>query len=327
VRSEFDRHDEPRSIQFFGLEDTIGSESTFLWYWDGQQCGRRDKILKFMQDTAADSVASAALPFYGVHGYAADGVSSANSSRQVWNWVRDGWGAAPNPSVPANLRGYQDFGKKAWMTETSGEATSWLAYGSWCSLPSEVAFSIAIKLHQALTAGEVTAWMYWQMADNDPVSTSNVTDGTLLNQSPKFVAPKHFYKFIRPGMKRVEVAVSGGPDLETSAYYGGFAGSTAADGPGALMTIVMVNVAATATTFTLPADITASLLQIDSYASSATAMWQAQRLTAVNNTLTLTVPGYGVTTMALTRVNVIPEPAGLGLLFPAMRLGSRVRWR
>ena len=147
MRTEFDRHDEPRSIQFFGLEDTIGSESTFLWYWDGQQCGRRDKILKFMQDTAADSVASAALPFYGVHGYAADGVSSANSSRQVWNWVRDGWGAAPNPSVPANLRGYQDFGKQAWMTETSGEATSWLAYGSWSSFPSEGAFSIAIKLH------------------------------------------------------------------------------------------------------------------------------------------------------------------------------------
>ena len=213
------------------------------------------------------------------------------------------------------------------MTETSGEATSWLAYGSWSSFPNEGAFSIAIELHQALTAGEVTAWMYWQMADNDPVSTSNVTDGTLLNQSPKFVAPKHFYKFIRPGMKRVEVAVSGGPDLETSAYYGGFAGSTAADVSGTLMTIVMVNVAATATTFTLPADITASLLQIDSYASRATAMWQAQRLTAVRNTLTLTVPGYEGTTMALTRVNVIPEPAGLGLLFPAMRLGSRVRWR
>ena len=169
--------------------------------------------------------------------------------------------------------------------------------------------------------------MYWQMADNDPVSTSNVTDGTLLNQSPKFVAPKHFYKFIRPGMKKVEVAVSGGPDLETSAYYGGSAGSTAADGPGALMTIVMVNVATTVTTFTLPADITASLLQIDSYTSSAMALWQAQRLTAVRNTLTLTVPGSGVTTMALTRVNVIPESAAPKLLVPAMLLGSRVQWR
>lgn len=324
VRTEFDRHDELRSIQFFGSEDTIGSESTFLWYWDGQQGGRRDKVLKFMQDIEADPVASAALPFYGVHGYAADGISSANSSPQVWNWVRDGWGAAPNPSVPANVKGYQDYGKKAWMTETSGEATSWLAYRSGSSFPSEGAFSIAIKLHQALTAGEVTAWMYWQLADGEAVGSQTATDSTLLNQSPKFVALKHFYKFIRPGMKRVDVSVSSGPDLETSAFYAGYPGSTAADGPGTLLTIVMVNVASSANLaqITLPADLNGSLLQIDSYTSSNNLLWQYQRLTVVNGVISLSVPGYGVSTVVLNRVIVIPEAgsvmwlgvAGLGLV-------------
>lgn len=312
LREEFDRHDELRHIQFVGTEDIIGGESTFLWYWD-QQGGRRDKILKFMKDIEADPVASAALPIYAVHGAAQDGLTSATSVPDVWNWVRDGRTTPPNPAVPTNVQGYQDFGKKAWMTENSGEAATWLAYKPGGSFPNNGAWSIALKLHQALTVGEVSAWMYWQLSDGEPVRDETATDPMLRENSPKYVALKHYFKFIRPGMQRIEVASTPMPGMNVSAYYGEGAGV----GGGGLLTVVMVNAmpSASVVDVLMPAGLSDGLVQIEAYTSSSGALWQRTEPWAVGGVVSLSVPGYGVSTLVIRRLAVIPEPGwGVGWL-------------
>ena len=96
------------------------------------------------------------------------------------------------------------------MTETSGESAHWLdptpiagtsSLGtedintkaaslvgpSTDSFPSEGGWSIALKIHQALTTGQQSAWLYWTFADptGKSVDASHLTDSNLLDKSPK----------------------------------------------------------------------------------------------------------------------------------------------
>jgi hypothetical protein len=68
------------------------------------------------------------------------------------------------------------------------------------------------------------------------------------------------------------------------------------------------------------------MLQVDAYTSSSTALWQWQRLVAVNGEVALTVPSYAVSTVVFTRVNVIPEPGHVAML-GAVTAGTLTRRR
>ena len=50
------------------------------------------------------------------------------------------------------------------MTETSGEQSRVAAHRA-TRFPGDGAFSIALKIHQALTAGRESAWVYWQLTN------------------------------------------------------------------------------------------------------------------------------------------------------------------
>lgn len=105
------------------------------------------------------------------------------------------------------------------MTETSGEHPDWIFPKS--GFPGQGGFSIAVKIHQALTTGVESAWIYWTFSDVDAnglVSDQGLTSPTLRQNSPKYVAAKHFFKYIRPGAKLLTSSLTGATGLYASSY-------------------------------------------------------------------------------------------------------------
>ena len=127
------------------------------------------------------------------------------------DWAR-GWSHPPAQGLPQAVKGFTDFNKKSWMTETSGESTRWLDPApvvstaissanstvlaglfkrSGRNFPSQGGWSIALKIHQALTTGQQSAWLYWTFADptGKGVDAFHLTDSILLDKSPKCKTP------------------------------------------------------------------------------------------------------------------------------------------
>src|SRR6185503_15762936 len=121
-------------------------------------------------------------------------------------------------------------GRKSWMTETSGENPAWLSPAT--GFPSGGGFGVALRIHQALTSGQQSAYVYWQLADGSGVAGETLTDQTLQAASPKYVALKHYARFIRPRSVRVGAVVGGSTTLVASAYLRPRAG---------LLTVVLLN--------------------------------------------------------------------------------------
>ena len=186
------------------------------------------------------------------------------------DWAR-GWSQAPAQGLPAAVKGFTDFKKKSWMTETSGESTPWLyptsalvpigngsnIGGNGSIFPSQGAWSIALKIQQALTTGQQSAWLYWTFASpsGKMVDAFHLTDDKLLDQSPKCesdcatitrdssihlvaavtaaalaraaaaaavvaidVAAKHFYRYIRPNAVAHATSIGGPATLLASSF-------------------------------------------------------------------------------------------------------------
>ena len=86
-------------------------------------------------------------------------------------------------------------GRESWMSETSGQPASWGG-----------ALSLAANAQDALVQGNVSAWLYWQMSDGGATGSGNTLTGSgagLDTAAPKYVAAKHFFRYIRPGAVRV----------------------------------------------------------------------------------------------------------------------------
>ena len=286
IRAEFDQYDDLKNIRLMGPEDLLGGDAYGLWEYGGPV----HKNLQYLRNIAADPVAAAALDFFCIHGYDSDGASSVGASPTSWNWWANGWQASPAPGIPANVQGFTAFGKKSWMTETSGEKAAWLFPAA--GFPNNGGWSLALKIHQALTTGRESAWLYWTFTES--ADGGGVSDFALSNQSsganaPKYVAAKHFFKYIRPGALRVNTNVVGSSELLSSAYVHDADGS---------MTIVLVNTSATAKTATVNLQDAASHpLSFSAYTSSNGNYWQQSTAPVSGNTLTVTTPGYGVVTL------------------------------
>ena len=206
ARAELNQYPDLQNIRIIGPEDLLGGDAYGMWQY-GSGTTETDKNLHSLQAIAADSTASAAIDGFAIHGYDSNGVTAAGSSPGLWSWWANGWQASPAAGIPADVAGFMSYGKPSWMTETSGEPPAWLASSAGDGgFPDQGAFSIAVKLTQALTVGQESAWLYWQLTDGSPSSASDVgtlTDATQLANDPKYVAAKHFFRFIRPGAQRV----------------------------------------------------------------------------------------------------------------------------
>jgi hypothetical protein len=285
VRAELDRYDDLRSIRLFGPEDVIGGSVYGLWE-GGRGAQTADRNLGFLQDTAPGHGAGRVLDFFAVHGYAANGVAPGRTSPTLWDTWWNGWRSAPERGLPSSVQGVAAYGKKSWMTETSGEQPPWRAPSS--GFPDRGAFSIAVKLHHALTAGRQSAWLYWQLAQGDAVDAEQLTDRSLRASSPKYAAVKHFFRFIRPGAVRVRAEVRGDDLLLASAYVH--------DADRAL-TIVLVNTAERAVTTAVRLPPSPPVAALDAYTSKDRSYFQRTRLVVAAAALKVTVPGYGVITL------------------------------
>lgn len=94
------------------------------------------------------------------------------------------------------------YGRQTWMTETSGHDQTWAG-----------ALKMAGDMHDYLVGGQMSAWLYWQIAE--PHSVYALMDST--RPSPKYAAAKQFYRYVRPGAVRVG-SHSGHPDVLASAF-------------------------------------------------------------------------------------------------------------
>ncbi|MGC9943401.1 MAG: hypothetical protein ABSE48_16360 [Verrucomicrobiota bacterium] len=286
VRAELDKYPDLAGIKIMGPEDVLGGDAYGMWQY-GTGSTTAAKNLQFLQAVGADTNAAAAEGFFCIHGYDSDGVTAADATPTQWDWWVNGWGASPAAGIPANVAGFAAYGKKSWMTETSGEDPGWLDPTN--AFPSDGAWSIALRIQQALTAGRESAWAYWQMTDGSPVGTETLTDQATGTNSAKYVAVKHFFRFIRPNSICVNATVSGSTSLSASAFWHVTNGT---------MTVVIIN----ASNSPVRAVINSppkpgGIASWQTFASSNGSYWQASTNAVSNGRVSINIPAYGVVTL------------------------------
>ena len=285
IRAEFNKHPELQNIRIMGPEDLLGGDAYGMWEYGGPV----HKNLQYLSNIANDPLASQAVDFFCVHGYANDGVTAAGSNPQQWNWWVNGWTTSPAAGIPANVKGFKSYNKKSWMTETSGENRDWIFPKT--GFPGGGGLGIGIRIHQALVNGLESAWIYWTFSDSD--DAGNVSDHGLTNQataarSPKYVAAKHYFKFIRPNASRVNLVQTGNASVLSSAYYHD---STKAN------TIVLINTASTSQTVEITIPNSANQI-FKSYTSRENSYWQESTFTIPStNKISLTLTPYSMHTV------------------------------
>jgi O-glycosyl hydrolase len=287
ARAELDKYDDLKNILIMGPEDLLGNSAYGLWQF-GSGTNITHKNLQYLSQVAADPVAASALGFFNIHGYAPDGITAAGSDPQEWIWWRSGWTSSPAAGLPAMVAGFQSYGKKSWMTETSGEQAMWLGPLT-SGFPAKGAFSILLKIHEALTTGQESAWVYLSLSQAATTTGETLTDPTTLGAAVKYTAAKHFFKYIRPGSWLVKSTVDSAPNLLASSYVND-ATST--------LTSVLINTASTDQMVAVHLPSTpAGITQLSSYTSSNGNLWQSAQLFVTGGQVQLTVPAYGVATL------------------------------
>jgi len=213
-----------------------------------------DRFMSFVDPVMHDPLCKDYMGFFCSHGYT-DGVKSEG-------------GLAANDALWSRLKG---FDRELWMTETSGESPDWPG-----------AMETAAKIHNGLVAGNVSGWTYWQFtAGNPSVGALAAFDVP----TKKFYASKHYFKFIRPGARRVEA----GPDTQGQVNVSAF--EHEADHT---LTIVLLNRGA------------ATSVNLTIKAGPAVRAYQVYRSSADENCLKLTaIPGGPKITVDLPASSIV----------------------
>jgi hypothetical protein len=329
VRAELDRYPDLAGIKIMGPEDVLGGDPYGMWQY-GSGSSTAVKNLQFLQAINADPVAAADESFFCIHGYASDGVQAAGATPTVWNWWANGWSASPAAGIPGNVQGFTSFNKKSWMTETSGEAPAWLSPTN--SFPGGGAWSVALRIQQALTTGRESAWAYWQMTDGNSVGPQTLTDQATGQNSAKYNAAKHFFRYIRPNSVALNTSISGATALSASAFWHKTNGT---------MTVVLINSSNSPVEAVI--DSPSEPVGIESwqtFTSSSGSYWQMATNRITNGVASISVPGYGVVTLygmgpptlgatspALGRLNLFWAPSASGFaLQSTASLGPSAMW-
>jgi O-glycosyl hydrolase len=286
VRAELDKYPDLAGIKLMGPEDLLGGDPYGMWQYGGGS-STTHKNLQYLQNIEADPVAAAAESFFCIHGYASDGVSAANATPTSWLWWANGWTSSPGAGIPPNVQGFTAYGKKSWMTETSGENPAWLSPAS--GFPSGGAWSLALRIQQALVFGQQSAWAYWQLTDGNAVGAQTLTDSGRLTNSAKYIAAKHFFRYIRPNSIQVDANIVGSTNLVASAFLHETNRS---------VTAILINTSSNALSATIAlTNLPFSLSAFRTYTSSDTNYWRSASTQITNSAASVSVPGYGVVTL------------------------------
>jgi O-glycosyl hydrolase len=165
----------------YGHVKTFGPETMTSHLYEGGT----GSYVKAIKDNPG---ALAALDVFASHGYE-DGVKaemSATSSRRFWDLIKD-------------------TGKPFWITEGGTGGHDW---------PEPIQKGIGNALHNALVAGNCSAFVPWQITEN-----RKSTHGIMLmsEYTPKTYTAMHYSRFIRPGAQRID-AQPGFDDVQVGAF-------------------------------------------------------------------------------------------------------------
>ena len=130
-------------------------------------------MTQYINAVKANNATDQYAEIIATHGYAEDGVGEQNPTYQGWT---DLWNSSQSCHYP----------KELWMSETYPEYRNW-----------QSAFSLAGAIHGALVYGNVSLWTLWDI------------EGTLMDRgkpTASFYTSKNYYKFIRPGARRIDVS-------------------------------------------------------------------------------------------------------------------------
>ncbi len=294
IRSEFEQHPSLRDIKIMGPEDLLGNEYG-LWQFGGND-DPTHKNLQYLMNIAADEEAFQAIDFFCIHGYDRDGVSAGQADPIFWEYWKNGWMNSPAPGIPPDVPGFSFYKKKSWMTETSGEVSEWLSPPG--GFPGFGAWSIGLRIHQALTVGDQSAWVYWTFVDEDNqgnVTPMGLTSASLRQNAPKYVAAKHFFNPIRPESVRVSAHADPETGVLASAYL---------HGDDSTLVIVALNIS------DHPEDLYARLsshqdrLEASTFLSHESHYWQPGELTFQSGRSdTITMPPYSIISITVDLIN------------------------
>lgn len=198
---------------------------------------------------------------WATHGYT-DGVNSGGSQDPGRYWER-----------------IKQFGRPYWITEGGTGGHEW---------PTPITSGIAAYLHYALVNANVELFTAWQVQDPVPSTHSVMAWDT---PTKKTYAAMHYWRFVRPGFKRVDanfVGLSG--SLRVSAYK---------DPSGERLVVVAINPSSSPQS--LDISITGAV-EVDSFqAFQTTASSNLKYLGPVNvneGKVSVQLPGYSITTLA-----------------------------
>ena len=289
IRAEFDKYEDLKDIRIMGPEDLLGGDPYGMWQYGGGD-NPTHKNLQYLQNLATDPEALEAVDFFCIHGYDGSGVSSSGAASNLWDWWANGWSESPAAGIPANISGFTAYNKKSWMTETSGEEAPWLSPAT--GYPSNGGWSTALRIHQALTVGRESAWVYWvfsESADNGQATSFSLTSQTTGATAPKYVGAKHFFRYIRPNAYRVSTDAESDAEVLSSAYIHEEDGT---------LTMVLINTSNNSQTRTLSIPgLMNGALSFDQYTSSNHQYWQHSTLAFTDREAAISLPGYSVVTL------------------------------
>lgn len=289
IRAEFDKYDDLKDILIMGPEDLLGGDAYGMWQYGGGN-DPTHKNLQYLQSLEADPEALEIIDFFCIHGYDGSGVSSSGAASKLWDWWANGWNESPANGIPSNVKGFTAYNKKSWMTETSGEDPAWLAPAN--AYPSNGGWGTALRIHQALTVGRESAWVYWtfsESGDNGQATGFSLTSQSTGATSPKYVGAKHFFRHIRPGSYRIGTSAETEAEVLSSAYTH--------EGNGTL-TVVLLNTSSSNQSRTLDIPgLENDQLTFDQFTSSNGQYWQSSSVDFVNGRATIDLPAYSVITL------------------------------
>ncbi|GEC03577.1 xylanase [Streptomyces spinoverrucosus] len=124
-------------------------------------------------------------------------------------------------------------GKRSWMSEWAPDGTTWNE--NWDDGSGYDGFTVASALHDALTKGNVNAYIYWYGASVGTTRGLIQLDGADYRTSKRLYAMTNYSRFIQPGANRIG-ATTPEASLKLSAYRN-------ADGS---VTVVALNTATSA---------------------------------------------------------------------------------
>lgn len=217
--------------------------------------------------------------------------------------------------------GIANDGKPVWYSETGGEQSSWVT-GPGGNSPGNGAITVAQRMFNAIVHSDAAAYIYWRFLEG---SDSPGTHGLLgYNQSGdpessgKYVAFKHFSRFVRPGAERIDAefangfASTGGAnqyDTLNSVNVASFIHEGDQE-----LTYILLNMknSEQVVTLHLPEELNISILQ--AYRSTELERFlQLADLDVANGMVAITLPRFSLLTL-VGSYSLVPEPASIVFL-------------